>query len=499
VSAAAAAGSLPERAARGAMALFLRSAAVRLFGVAGGVVLARILTPHQFGVYAIAAFCVSFLALFSDVGLGAAIIQQHEEPTRDELKTVFTLQLLLAGTLVVVGMVVAAPVASAYHLSSADVWLIRALLFGLLLGAPRTVPAVLLERELRYSRLGTAESVEAAVFQLVAMVAALCGLGVWSFVLATMVRGVVGLVLLLWLSPWRIGLGVDLRVARRLASFGVAYQGQGVLSFVKDSMTPTLLAVIAGASAVGYVNWAYRVATLPLLVTSALWQVTFPAFSRARHDKALLARMIERSIRLGAIVMLPMSFSIIALAPQITDYVFTSKWHPALTSVYLFSICMWTGPLLGSTFFSLFYAMGKPRFSLLFTILYGVLDWGIGVPFVFWLGFNGIAVRAVIVAYGTLPLLLWAARSLVPVRPLRQVVRPAAVAGVVALGEFAAMHVVHPSPASFIATAICGAVAYTLLIVRVERQVLKALMVAVLPDRFLSPFGWSAAGVAPAP
>jgi len=61
------------------------------------------------------------------------------------------------------------------------------------------------------------------------------------------------------------------------------------------------------------------------------------------------------------------------------------------------------------------------------------------------------------------------------------------------------MHVVHPSPASFIATAICGAVAYTLLIVRVERQVLKALMVAVLPDRFLSPFGWSAAGVAPAP
>src|SRR5258708_26667302 len=132
------ADTLPTRAARGAVALLMRSVAVKLFSVVGGVVLARILTPREFGIYAIAAFCVTFFALFSDVGLGAAIIQQREAPTRDELQTVFTLQLLLAGTLVAIGLAVAAPVAAAYHLPSSGASLIRALLSTLLPAPPPT-------------------------------------------------------------------------------------------------------------------------------------------------------------------------------------------------------------------------------------------------------------------------------------------------------------------------------------------------------------------------
>src|SRR5207302_8161081 len=137
------------------------------------------------------------------------------------------------------------------------------------------------------------------------------------------------------------------------------------------------------------------------------------------------------------------------------------------------------GPLLGSTFFSLFYAMGRPRYSLFFTILYGVLDWGVGVPLVLWLGFNGVAVRTLIVAYVTLPLLLRAARNLVPVQPLRQIIRPAIVAGICALGEFTVIRALPASPASFVATAVCGTALYIVLIARVERDVLKALLRAV--------------------
>jgi O-antigen/teichoic acid export membrane protein len=478
---------LQTRAARGAAALLVRSGAIKLAGVAGGVVLARILAPAQFGVYVVATFCVAFLGLFADVGLGGALIQQRQSPTQRELRTVFTLQVVAACVLVAVGLVVAVPVAAAYHLPSGDVWLLRALIVTVLASALRTVPAVLLERELRYARLGTVETVEAVVFQLVAVAAALGGAGIWAFVWATVARAVAGLAVLYRLSPWRPGFGLDGEVARRLASFGIAYQAQGVVSFVKDAMTPTIVAVLAGATAVGYVNWAYSVATLPLLVTTSLWQVTFPAFSRAAHDPALLTRMIERAIRLGAIVMLPLSFSVMALAPEVVRYVFTSKWDPALLSVYLFSISLWAGPLLGSTFFSLFYAVGKARYALWFTILYGVLDWGLGVPLLLWLGFNGIAVRTVVVAFVTLPLLVRVARRIVPIRPLRQVLRPALASAACAGVELAVVHVLPQSAAGFVAAMASGCAVYVVAICRVEGDVLRPVMRAVLPARLQSP------------
>jgi O-antigen/teichoic acid export membrane protein len=487
---------LQTRAARGAVALLIRSGVVKLVAVAAGVVLARVLTPRDFGIYAITAFCASFLSMFADVGLAGAIIQKRETPSDGALRTVFTIQVVLAGILVVVGLLAAGPVAAAYHLAPATAWLMRALIATLLIGALRTVPAVLLERELSYGRLGTVEAIEAVTFQGTAILSALIGLGVWSFVWATVIRGLVGLVAVYSLSPWRPCLGFDRAAARQLASFGVAYQAQGILSFIKDAMTPTIVAVIAGATAVGYVNWAYSVATLPLLVTSSVWQVTFPTFARAAHDPELLARMVERAIRLGAIVMLPLSFSLMALAPEIVQYVFGSKWTPALPAVYLFSVSLLAGPLVGSTFFNLFYAVGRPRYGLYFTILYGLLDWGIGLPLLIWQGFTGIAIRTLIVAYITLPLLLFTAGRLVPIRPLRQLVGPGLVAALCALVELAAVKALPGNVVSLIAAAVVGSVSYVFVITITERAVIRPVLRAVLPRRLAEPLQWYLVGAA---
>jgi O-antigen/teichoic acid export membrane protein len=489
--------ALKARAARGAMALMLRSGITGLAAVVGGVVLARILTPTEFGIYAITAFCAAFLSMFGDVGLGAAIIQKQDGPTQADLRTVFTLQLVLASILVVAGFIAAGPVAGAYHLSPAAAWLMRALIATLLISVLRTVPAVLLERDLRYGRLGTVDASQGVTFQVAAVVAALLGFGVWSFVWATVISSVVGVVAAYTLSPWRPGFGFDRASARRLVSFGMAYQAQGILSFVKDAMTPTVVAVLAGAAAVGYVNWAFAIATAPLLVTGSLWQVTFPAFARAAHDPVLLARIVERAIHLGAIVMLPISFSIMALAPQIVEYVFGSKWDPALPSIYLFSVAFLTGPMVGSTFFNLFYATGHPRYSLYFTILYGVLDWGIGIPLVVWLGFNGIAIRTAIVAYVTLPPLLIVAERMVAIQPLRQLVRPGAVAMMAALLEVGTVRILPSGlPALLVALAV-GGVAYVVVIAIADRALIRSVLTAVLPRGLARPLRWYLAGAAP--
>jgi O-antigen/teichoic acid export membrane protein len=484
--------ALQQRALRGAVLLAGRSMAVKVLTVGCGVVLARILTPTDFGLYAIVAFVVSFFTAFSDVGLGAALIQQREAPTRDDLTTTFTLQLSLVSCVIVIGLIASSAIGDFYHMSSGRVWLLRVLLLSLPIGLLRSIPAILLERDLSYGRLSIVEASEDLSFQAAAVVLALLHFGVWSFVWAAITRAALGVMVAMVVSPWRPGTGFSRASAERLLRFGVPYQLQGTLSFIKDSMTPTLIAALVGAAAVGYINWAFALAFLPLTATRPLTRVLFPAMARAQTELHLMKRMIERSVRLSSIVFLPVSVLILAAGPQITHLIYTDKWAPALPAFYLFSISLWTGPLLGSAFFSAFYATGRSKLALHFTIMYGVLDWVIGVPLVLLFGFNGIAIRAVIVAYGTLPILLLAMRRVIPVNTVQQVIRPAAasaVAGVVELSLLRAL------PAGLVWLAVSGALAagvYGVMIAFWERPLLSLTLTRLLPAQTYPFIRWYA-------
>ncbi|HEY5957546.1 MAG TPA: oligosaccharide flippase family protein, partial [Polyangiaceae bacterium] len=86
---------IARRAVLSAIALGLRQVVVQLFNLAGSIVLARELSPRQFGYYGIILFLVSFLSSFGDVGLGASLIRQVHEPDDDDYRSVFTFQQLL--------------------------------------------------------------------------------------------------------------------------------------------------------------------------------------------------------------------------------------------------------------------------------------------------------------------------------------------------------------------------------------------------------------------
>src|SRR5437764_10089730 len=89
-------------AIRGAGAMLLRQLALKLLGLGGSVILARVLVPADFGLYALVGTVISFFNVVGDVGLGAAIIQQPEEPSEKQLRSVFTVQQLLASVVVLV-------------------------------------------------------------------------------------------------------------------------------------------------------------------------------------------------------------------------------------------------------------------------------------------------------------------------------------------------------------------------------------------------------------
>jgi PST family polysaccharide transporter len=389
---------LKSKSLAGIGSLLRRQIFVYVFFFLGNIVLARILVPQLFGIYAIVAFVVQFFSTFSDVGIGAALIQKKEKLNNEELSTIFWLQQILVFIVVILVYLSAPLVLRIYTtMPPESVWFIRVMALSFLFTSLKTVPAILMERAIDFNKVAWVDISESAVFQVTAIFLALRGCGVWSFIMAALIQSVAGVILIYSLSSWRPSFQYNFNSARGLIGFGLPYQGNTILSFIKDAVTPLFVGAYAGAAAVGYVNWARNLAFAPLMLSQSFGRVAFPAYARLQHDKILLQDAVERSIRMMTLIMFPITTMLFALGPEITHVIFTDKWRPGLPAFYFYC----TSPFIIGIMLPLYSAilsLGKSNILLKMASLLLILEWGLGVPFVLTFGYNGISFSQPIIA-----------------------------------------------------------------------------------------------------
>jgi len=379
--------------------MFRRQIAVRLLFLGGNIVLARVLAPHVFGIFAIVTFVVQFFSTFSNVGLGAALIQKREPVTERELSTAFWFQQGLVGTIAGI-LFLAAPLAMRVYpgLPPAGPWLIRAMAVSFLVTSLKTVPSILMERNLSYKKIALTDIVEHATFYATVIPLALSGFDVWSFVIATIAQSVVGAALIYRVSEWRPSFVFHWPSAQGLVSFGIPFQMNDVVNFIKDAVTPLFVGIYSGNSAVGYVLWARNFAFAPIVLSEGFTKVSFPAFSRIQDEKGLLASTVELSFRCITLVMFPVTTIAFILGPEITRIVFTEKWLPGITAFYFYC----TSPFIIGIMVPMYnaiLALGRSRILLKLAILLFFLEWGLGIPLVLRFGYTGIAMNQPVIGF----------------------------------------------------------------------------------------------------
>src|SRR3972149_5912588 len=399
--------------AAGVVVLTVRKFGLKAISYLGSIMLARLLAPEIFGVFAIVSFIITFFAFFSDVGLGAALIQKKESLTPKDLAVTFTLQQILVVAVVLLIYAVSPLIAARWALGEGGVWMIRIFSVSLFLTALIDMPSILLERRLKFGLLILPEIVEVVTFQVLAVGLAYLGFGVWSFIIGLLVRSFLGTLVLFWVSPWRPQFAWDLKIAKRLVSFGVPFQLNGFIATIKDAVMPIFAGAVSGAAAVGYLNWALTFSKLPILFMADIFRVTFPTYARIQGNKEVLAKAISKTIRFTNLFLFPAVFMLAATAKPIVTLIFTDKWLPALPAFYL--------PLLGilvvgisNTFMDTFWAMGKTKIAVKLLVIYTVLNWATSVPLVYRYGFIGAMAGSVIVLLVSLPLTWYYMRKLVP-------------------------------------------------------------------------------------
>lgn len=368
--------TVKARAVKGVFALTGRTFIFSVISLAATGLLGVFLDPNQYGVFLIVSAVTNFMAYFSDVGLAAALIQKKEEVSSDELKTTFAIQQTIVLTLLA-GLVAFTPLITKYYaLTQEGRYLLYALGFSLLLSSLKTIPSVLLERELQFGKLVLPQVFENLVFNIVLVFLAWKGFGIESFTYAVLIRGIFGLIAIYILRPWVPGIAFSREPIRRLLKYGLPYQANSLLATIKDDGVTLFLGGILGPAGMGYLGWAQKWGQAPLrFFMDHVLKVTFPAFSRMQHNKKELERSLTKSILFICFLVFPSIVGLVIVSPFLVKLIPRyEKWTPALLPLALIGIN--TAIAAATTqLTNLFNSIGKIKLTFRLMIMWTTLTW----------------------------------------------------------------------------------------------------------------------------
>jgi O-antigen/teichoic acid export membrane protein len=309
-------GDVRRRAFSGSVLLAGKGVVVQVLGLASTVLIAHYLTPGELGKVAFGITLTTVLAFVGgSQGLAGALIRRKETLQAADLETALGLQLAVGMAIAIVVTAVAWPLGEVGQLTAVMVWAIPVAAFR--------VPAqAVLERELAYRRIVSAEVFELLCFQAWQIGTVLAGWGVWGLATAVLCRALSGTIVLILLSRVRhLRPRFDRERSRRLLGLGLKIQATDLVDGLRDQGVNIAAGTLGGLSVLGLWTMAYRALQLPAMVFTSLFRVSLPAMSRMLALGKDPRPLIEDALALVApsfgLVLVPLAASSPALFPAV--------------------------------------------------------------------------------------------------------------------------------------------------------------------------------------
>lgn len=417
------ASEIRRKAALGAIWLGSRGVGVRVFGLAGNVVLARLLVPSEFGTVAVGLALLTFGLLVFDGGLGASLIRRAENPTVDDLRNVLAVQ--MAGAMGLAALVAGIGIAVGERVGS----IAAVMMLALPIAAIRGPGTISLERRLAFRPIAAVEVGEVLAYYLWAAVTVAAGLGVWGLATASVVKALVGTVILLGVSP--VGLlkpAVSLERIRSLLHFGLRVQAVQIVGAVRDQGVNLGTFTIAGAATLGIWMLAARLLQIPLLLLESLWRVSFPAMSQLLGAGEDPRPLLERGVRLTATVMGLILTVLVSSTPALVPALFGPGWGEATGAIAAACLGLQINGPVSAAVAGYLFASGQAGIMVRSATLQTVAWFAVTFPLLPHLGVIAVGVGYVAVALVEAVILSRAAAQQAGARLVRGLVPPLLVA-----------------------------------------------------------------------
>ncbi len=404
------------RTARGGVVTILSHGLKFAVSIVATAILARLLTPHDYGLIGMVAVATNFVAMFKDLGLSHATVQRSDI-SEQQISTLFWVNLTLSvGTMIL--MVVLAPVMSWFYGDPrlASITVISA--FGFLVGGLTVQHEALLKRQMRFTSLSAIALVSMIVGYGVGIGFAWNGYGYWSLVFSQLALLITNTILVWITCGWRPGLPRRDSNVRGMLRFGGNITGYATINYFSKNADNLLIGRFWGPQQLGLYNKGAQLIGLPTdQVNEPLTSVAIPALSRLvgspeRYRKAYL-RIMEKVLML----VMPVVALIIVSSDWLIAIVLGSQWKDAGSILVFMSIAGLFQPVM-NTIGWLLVTQGRGRDMLYWSLIsapISIISIVVGIPW----GAAGVAASySVGRILLTSPLMYWFVGRTGPVRTL---------------------------------------------------------------------------------
>lgn len=322
------------------------------------VILARILTPQDFGVLAIAQIAISFCSLFWDAGLQKALIQTRE-PLEQAASVVFWINLAL-GVFIYALLFAAAPFLAVFFDSPAACNVLQVLGLQIIIGALSTVQQGLFLRDLDFKLLFWARLATAAIPAFISIPLAYFGYGIWALVASSLVAAFINLLILWKCSPWRPQFCFDTGIARKMTSFGSWIVSDSLIGWFISEGDAVVVGRFLGVRDLGlYRTGRNMIDILFGLTLNPIYPILYPAFSALHGDKEALRSFLYKANRLIMALTLPIGTGLMCIASPLVAVVLGEKWQGIEVVLSIMSLQMALGWLVGANP-EIYRSVGRP-------------------------------------------------------------------------------------------------------------------------------------------
>lgn len=290
------------------------------------IYLARLISPSEYGIMAMAAIIINFAILFRDLGTSAAIVQRDK--VTEELKSsIFWLNFIL-GFVVFIAIFSLSPFFSNFYNEPRLKYVLWALSFNYLFLGSSSLHLSLMERESKFKIISKIEMSSYGIGLLVAIVMAKMNFGVYSLVVQSIIGTVLSSILFWCYSPWRPQFKVEKNEIKSIFNFSYQLSFFNFINYFARNLDSFLIGKYMSASVLGAYNLAYRIMLFPLTsITFITNRSLFPILSQKKHNFKEIEFIYLNTIYMIWLITLPIATSLASLNKLFIEVVFGSNWY----------------------------------------------------------------------------------------------------------------------------------------------------------------------------
>lgn len=379
---------LKDRSIRGGAVILMGQGAKFLLNVSSMIILARLLTPSDFGLIAMVAPITGFLGLFQDLGLSMATIQQ-KEINHAQVSGLFWINVLVSLVITVLCFALA-PLVARFYGDGRLTGITMAMGSLFIISGLTTQHIAILRRQMRFSRLVVLDTFSNLIGVISAVFAGALGAGYWSLIFLSAV-GVLTNMVGAWLSTkWIPGLMQRKSGLRPLVAFGGGLTGFNIMNYFARNLDNVLIGQVWGENSLGLYSRAYSFLVMPIQqVNGPISCVATPALSRLQDDPVRFKSYFCKVLRISTFITFPFIAYLVMNSRDIIIMGFGKQWEPMIPIYRILSISAFA-QVIGNMTGILYSSLGLGKRMLRWGVMgssWLMISFFIGIPY----GAKGVA------------------------------------------------------------------------------------------------------------